>query len=315
MTLLTAIEAYVHLKQSLGAVFGAERRILRAFGRHVGDLSLDTISVEACLAFCLGTAPATRFAERKHETLHGFFAYLCARGHMTVFPLREPGPRVGRTFQPYIYSREQIRRLLDATTILAARREPLQARTFRSLLLLLYGAGLRAGEALRLRCSDVDLHSRVITIWDTKFFKSRHVPIGTELCAALKHYRKQRATLPRPSGERSAFFASRTGDAISLACLERVFRRLRAHAGIQRPATDRWQPRLHDLRHTFAVHRLIAWYREGADVQACLPLLATYLGHINVSGTQIYLTMTPALLTEASQRFERYAAIAAEVSV
>jgi integrase len=96
--------------------------------------------------------------------------------------------------------------------------------------------------------------------------------------------------------------------------LERIFRRLRVHAGIKRPAADRWQPRLHDLRHTFALDRLIAWYREGADVQACLPLLATYLGHVNVSGTQTYLTMTPALLTEASQRFERYAAIAAEVS-
>ena len=286
MTLLAAIEAYVRLKQSLGAVFSADRRILRAFGRRLGDVSVDSISEEACLAFCLGPAPATRFAERKHETLHGFFAYLCARGFMIVSPLHEPGPRVDRTFQPYIYPRKQIRRLLDATTILGARRGPIEAQTFRSLLLLLYGAGLRAGEALRLRCSDVDLYDRVITIWDTKFFKSRHVPLGTELCAALKDYHTQRASLPRPFGQHSAFFASHTGHTISLGRLERVFRRLRALAGIQRPATDRWQPRLHDLRHTFAVDRLIAWYREGADVQACLPLLATYLGHINVSGLE-----------------------------
>jgi integrase/recombinase XerD len=82
-----------------------------------------------------------------------------------------------------------------------------------------------------------------------------------------------------------------------------------AHAGIRRPVSDRWQPRLHDLRHTFAVHRVIAWYREGADMQSSLPLLATCLGHINLSGTQTYLTMTAELLGEASLKFERYAAL------
>jgi integrase len=86
--------------------------------------------------------------------------------------------------------------------------------------------------------------------------------------------------------------------------LENVFTRLRKHTGLQRPSHARWQPRLHDLRHTFAVHRLIAWYREGADVQTCLPLLATYLGHVNVSSTQTYLTMTPELLAEVSKRVE-----------
>ena len=89
--------------------------------------------------------------------------------------------------------------------------------------------------------------------------------------------------------------------------LESVFAQLRKEAGLQSPQGARWQPRLHDLRHTFAVNRLIAWYREGADVQSCLPFLSTYLGHANISGTQAYLTMTPELLTEASKRFARYA--------
>jgi integrase len=111
---------------------------------------------------------------------------------------------------------------------------------------------------------------------------------------------------------RSSFFCTGAGLAISLAKLEKIFVRLREHAGIRRPATDRWQPRLHDIRHAFAVGRLVAWYREGADVQACLPLLATYLGHINLSGTQTYLTMTPELLGEASLRFERYVALPRE---
>jgi site-specific recombinase XerD len=158
----------------------------------------------------------------------------------------------------------------------------------------------------------VDLDDRVLAIWDTKFFKSRLVPIGTALTVALHAYRSARKYLPMPAGARSAFFASRTGGAISLSRLEKVFVRLREHAGIRNPPSARWQPRLHDMRHSFAVHRLVAWYREGADVQACLPLLSTYLGHANVSGTQAYLTMTPELLAEASKRFERYATVGDE---
>jgi integrase len=95
--------------------------------------------------------------------------------------------------------------------------------------------------------------------------------------------------------------------AIRLGLLEAEFVRLRKRSGIRRAPNDRWQPRLHDLRATFAVHRLVAWYREGVDLQARLPLLAIYLGHVNISGTQTYLTMTHELLIEASRRFEHYA--------
>jgi hypothetical protein len=122
MTLLAAIEAYVRLKQSLGAVFSTDQRILRSFGRTLGDLLVDAISAEACLAFCQGAGPATRFGERKHQTLRGFFAYLRARGHLPASPLREPGPRPGRGFRPYIYSHDELRCLLDATAILAEER-------------------------------------------------------------------------------------------------------------------------------------------------------------------------------------------------
>ena len=188
-------------------------------------------------------------------------------------------------------------------------RSILRALMVRMILLVLYG---RPGEALRLRCCDVDQNERVLTIWDTKFFKSRLAPIGGALSEALEIYRKQRQSLPMHVGVRSTFFATASGKAISLGSLERVFAQLREHAGIRRPSTDRWQPRLHDMRHSFAVHRLIAWYREGVDVQARLPLLATYLGHQNLSGTQTYLTMTPELLAEASLRFERYASVGKE---
>ncbi len=309
MTLVEAVESYLTLKRSLGAVFSAEARILRSFGRVVGDVPLDSISRDACHAFCRGSGPPTRFWERKHHTLRGFFSYLITRGHLLTSPLAHASPRVARSFQAYIYSHDELHRLLEATTILETIRSPQQPATFRTLLLLLYGAGLRPGEALRLRHCDVDLSDRTLAIWDTKFFKSRVVPIGTDLSKALQTYWRVRQRLPLQDEIRSPFFCTRIGHAISLARLESVFVRLREHAGIRRPVSDRWQPRLHDLRHAFAVHRVIAWYREGANMQACLPLLATYLGHINLSGTQTYLTMTAELLGEASLRFERYAAL------
>ncbi len=182
-----------------------------------------------------------------------------------------------------------------------------EPETLRTLILLLYGAGLRAGEALRLRPCDVDLQDRVLSLWTTKFFKSRLIPIGARLAAVLARYAQERNHPRPPGGNHSRFFTTRTGMAVPLGRLEAGFVRLRERAGIQRPRTDRWQPRLHDLRATFAVHRLVGWYREGVDLQTRLPLLATYLGHLNLSGTQVYLTMTHELLAEASRRFERYA--------
>ena len=312
MNLKEAIESYVTLRRSLGAVFSAETRVLRSFGRTFGDRPIDMISHEECHAFCRGAGPPTRWWSRKHGALRGFFTYLVTRNHLAASPLPETVPRIPVSFEPYIYTRDELHRLFDATEVLETSLSPLRHLTFRTLLLLLYGAGLRPGEGLRLRCCDVELCDGVLSIWDTKFFKSRLVPIGADLVTALDKYRKAREDLPTPAGGRSAFFAGRTGKAISLSRLEAVFSRLRQHTGVLRSPDARWQPRLHDLRHAFAVHRLVAWYREGADVQACLPLLATYLGHINISGTQAYLTMTPDLLAEASKRFDCYAAVAVE---
>lgn len=313
MNLRAAIDLYVSAKRALGAVFSAERRVLRSFARRVGDLPIANITTEMCQSFCRGSEPPTQFWVRKHYTLHGFFRYLRGRGEIGVVPLPINGPRVASAFQPYIYSADELRRLLDASDALATARAHVAPETWRMLLLVLYGAGLRAGEGLRLQCGDVDLPGQVLTIWDTKFFKSRVVPIGTQLCQAIDRYACRRVR-PQSVGLRSAFFRTTAEQPISLAQLEAAFVRMRKCAGIQRPPTDRWQPRLHDLRHSFAVHRLVSWYRAGTDVQTRLPLLATYLGHVNLVGTQRYLTMTPELMGEAAQRFERYAEASMEVS-
>jgi integrase/recombinase XerD len=196
--------------------------------------------------------------------------------------------------------------LLDAAVRPVHPAALIQPHTLRLLLLVFYGTGLRAGEALRLRLCDVDVRDRILTIWDTKFFKSRLVPIGINLCTALSRYGTERTRPPLADGERSIFFATRTGQAIALGRLEHAFTRLLRQTRVGEGYAGH-RPRLHDLRATFAVHRLIAWYRAGADVQAHLPLLSTYLGHLHVSATSTYLTMTAELLGEASQRFERYA--------
>ncbi|MFW6116025.1 MAG: tyrosine-type recombinase/integrase [Chloroflexota bacterium] len=307
MTLSTAVAVYLSFKRSLGVIYAQEGVVLRSFARVLGDIPVEAVSHEACQSFCRGEGPATRHATNKHYTLQGLFRFLVSRGHLAASPLPEGCAVVRQTFRPYIYSHEELQRLLDATSLLASPCSPLQAITFRTLVLTLYGAGLRPGEGLRFRCCDVDLPGRVLAIWDSKFFKSRLVPIGAALARQLKSYLRLRQRLPLPKGERSAFFATRTGHHISHGRLNKVFQRLRRYAGIRRPETERYQPRLHDLRHTFAVHRLTAWYREGADVQTLLPSLSTYLGHVNVEATQVYLTMTPELLREASLRFERYA--------
>ena len=307
MTLATAVESYVRAKRSRGAVYQTIPVLLRSFVRASGDILLEEVSPEAIRAFCRGNGPPTRAHENKYSALRCFFREMVARGELGSSPVTDPPPRVQRNFQPHIYSQEEVQRLLDATHILEHRSCPLRPSTFRTFLLLLYGTGLRSCEARRLRLCDVDLDQCLLWVWDTKFFKNRIVPFGTDLRTALLAYRETRLALPTPCADRSAFLASACGGSLSARCVSRNFPRVRDHAGIRHPPTARWQPRIHDLRHSFALGRLTSWYRQGKDVQRLLPVLSTYLGHSSIAGTQAYLTMTPELLAEASRRFQRYA--------
>ena len=133
------------------------------------------------------------------------------------------------------------------------------------------------------------------------------VPIGPQLTSALAAYCEKRSTLPMMKNRDSAFLCTRTGCCLAYPEVITHFQRIRSAAGIVCPPGERRPPRLHDLRHTAAVHRVVAWYRSGKDVQHLLPHLATYLGHTNIASTQRYLHMTPELLQEASRRFAAYA--------
>lgn len=296
--LADAIAKYVDLNRSLGMRFQVDEGMLKAFHRHVGDVDLAAISPDVVVAFLQPRHRVTSTWLMKHRALRRFYQYGITRGLVARSPVPTAVPRMTETFVPHIYSDEELRRLLAGVETHQARaRCTIAASTLRAFLLLLYGAGLRLGEALALRREDVDLRAGMILIRDAKFYKSRHLPIGPRLTRALAEYVDAVPAWRGPAP--TAFFVNRRGGSMPHQTVWWNFASLRARVGVQ--------GRVHDLRHTFAVHRLLAWYREGADVQRCLPHLSTYLGHARIACTQRYLTMIPELLEQASRRFETYA--------
>lgn len=303
MNMRQLITKYIKYRQTLGEKFASNGRILRAYGRFVGESSkADSATTKQIKEFVDGDGPATNSRRKRYDALKGVYLYACSRGFVEQNPMPTEVPKWEASLVPYIYEREEIRALLRSPVTYPYKTlsEPM---TTKAVLLLLYGTGVRIREAIELNDDDVDLAQRVITIRKTKFFKNRLVPFGSELQQVLRTYVKQRTI----SVAEQPFFTSRSGERLNQNTFTKLFRRLCIHADISRE-NARYQPRLHDLRHTFAVHRLTTWYQQGADVQRLLPKLSTYLGHVNISGTQLYLSMTPELLRAAGNRFAQYAA-------
>ena len=250
--------------------------------------------------------PVSSYWHRKHTALAGLFRFAVARGYATTSPLPLSRPRLPPPLVPYIYSRAELKRLLNATPAVCGWRVPFDAYVLRGLILLSYGACLRPSEGRHLTMKDVDLEQGVLCIRMSKFYKTRLVPLGKDLNMALYQYVQQRNLVYEDNPD-TPLFCFRDGRALSKSAVGSAFRRLRIVAGIKRQDGARYQPRLQDLRHTGVVHRLVAWYRQGADLQHLLPQLSTYLGHVDLSATQRYLTLTPELLHEASLRFEHHA--------
>ena len=249
----------------------------------------------------------TRYRANKYAALAGFYRYAISRSYASCSPLPDNEPKKPPVAPPYIYTHDEVRRLFDAIDVERSRAIQLDAPTFRTLLLLLYGAGLRRTEALQLTLADVDLSGAVLTVNNSKFYRSRLVPVGAQLAAAIEAYATLRSRRPLPQGSASSFLANRDGTPLAKRTVNGAFVGLLRVARIDGSDSKRQSPRLHSLRHTFATNRLTAWYRQGADVQRLLPVLSTYLGHQDLTGTQVYLSMTPELLQQASLRFERYA--------
>ena len=307
MKLAELIVQYVALRRNLGEKFERDAKLLQSFARMIGE-TVDISEVQAgqVKAFLDGSGPITRFWHMKYTALRGFYRYATSRGYVAGSPLPTILPKEPERFVPYIYSVEDLRRLLDGTARSQKQRIQMEPHTFRTILLTLYGAALREGECLSLELCDVDLRESLLIIRDTKFYKSRLAPLGCDLHEALLKYAGLRTAAGHSQGENAPFFVTKAGERIPADLLRRAFRRLRKQTGVSRADGARYQPRLHDLRHSAAVHRLTAWYREGKDVQRLLPLLSTYLGHAGIGGTQHYLTMTADLLQQASDRFASY---------
>jgi integrase/recombinase XerD len=227
--------------------------------------------------------------------------------------LKRPDPRPGQQVaqqwrRPYIYSPEEVRRLLDIARAYPSPRAPLRPISLYTMLVLAYCAGLRLGELARLDLGDVDLQTGTISIRETKFFKSRMLPLADSALSALREYLGERRKAKAPQSPDSGLFwhdqgnARYTSQSISYGLVD-ILRR----AGIK-PPKGKIGPRIHDLRHSMVVNRILEWYRAGINPQDKLPFLATYLGHRDIHSTLVYITVTQDILQQASERFRAFGA-------
>lgn len=307
MSTASTIADYIKHNRSLGKRFVAEAWILSAFLRTVDKVPLSEISPAMITRFVNREGTCDETIRKKYRALARFFRYAVARSRLEASPMPSCVNKRGlASFTPYIFSEGELKRLIAAVPAATGPRSDIDADTLRTFMLLVYGAGLRRGEARRLKVAEVDLPRSLLHIRGTKFFKTRIVPLGTSLSVVLEAFVAKHCAGPLRDGV-EVLFCKTDGTPLTDSAIGAAFRRLRTIAGIKRDGGARKQPRLHDLRHSAAVHRVTSWYRSGADLNDLLPKLATYLGHKGLSGTQRYLTMTEELLEEASRRFETFA--------
>jgi site-specific recombinase XerD len=307
----TGIERFLAHKRALGCRFRTEEKALCLLDRFLVERGIkthDEIGAELIEAF-LASRPRTRPKSYNHLlcTVRRLFAWLVAQGDIASSPVQSRPRRETARRMPYLFNAEQARRLMAAAAFLPDRNNaPLRGLTYRTMFALLYGLGLRVGEVSRLRIGDVDLDRQLLIVRDTKFSKSRLVPFGPRLGEVLNDYLAQRSHRCGLLFAEALVFSFDGSKAISLSAMGQTLHQLCAAIGLRiPPGTSR--PRIHDLRHSFAVGTLLRWYREGIDPATRLLHLSTFLGHADPASTAVYLTITPELLAQASARFERYA--------
>lgn len=213
---------------------------------------------------------------------------------------------LGRLRKPRVLSESEIKKLLHAARRLPSPRAPWRPLIIYTAVVLTYCAGLRLGELARIKLADVHLEEGSIEIRHTKFFKSRRLPLAPSVVAALKRYLGARTRAGAPgTPESGLFWSPRRRRPYSKPYIEAEITAAMRHAGLK-PSRSRQGPRVHDLRHAFVLHRMLAWYRSGINPQSHLPYLATYLGHQDISSTLVYLTQTEELQRYACERFRKW---------
>jgi integrase/recombinase XerD len=303
------LDAYLSVRQALGFQMRAERTLLRDFVGFVESHG-DGGPLRAQLAVDWACASSTQRgrggAAQRLSMARGFLAYLRATLPETEVPHSGLVASVRRP-QPYLFTPPQITALIRAAHALGPH-GALRPHTFATFLGVLASTGLRVGEAIRLTVQDVHLDATppVLYIRETKFHKSRLVPLHPTTVVPLRHYAAVRTTLGYAALS-DVFFVSEQGGSLTHGLLRPWFLTV-CHTVNLGPTDSGRRPSLQALRHSFAVQRMRCWYREGRDVQGLLPHLSVYLGHIRPQESYWYLTATPELLEAAAERFRCYAA-------
>ena len=293
-------DEYLQLRRALGHKMEHAARLLPQFVGYLEDIGAESVTIEAALAWAQlsksDPAPASR--AQRLAVAGGFARYLVSVHPRTEVPPAGLLPYPRRRRLPFIYSPQDI-----AALMAKARRiqPPLRSATYETLIGLLAATGMRVGEAIRLDRTDVNLAEGILIVRMSKFGKSREVPLHPSTTEALALYARKRDEAQFKPKDASFFISSR-GKRLDDSTVHETFRRLVAAAGIGAGAPV--IPHIHDLRHSFAVRTLVGWYRDGKDVQACLPRLSTYLGHLDPHSTYWYLSAVPELLALAARRLE-----------
>jgi integrase/recombinase XerD len=294
------VACYLATRRALGFRLAGTGQLLEQFAAFAEAAGADTVTIELALRWA--TLPPGRsraWHAQRLSAVRGFARWLHATDPQAQVP--SAGLLPGRTQRavPYLYSEADITALIEAAGQL---NPPWKAITMQTLIGLLFTTGVRLGEALSLERGDLDPAAGVLTIRQAKFRKPRQLPLHPSAVSALADYAARRDRL-RPRPATTAFFVSTTGAHLARTTAQETFRHLLGQTGIYQRAGG-LRPRLHDARHTFAVISLLAWYRDGVDVQARLPLLSTWLGHADPRHTYWYLSAAPELLALAAERLE-----------
>jgi integrase len=297
-----ALADYLRIRRALGYKLERAGKLLPQFVDYLEQIGAETVTVERALAWAtLPEGGRARWWAFRLSMVRGFAGYLHSLDPAHQVPPADLLPGRSRRATPYLYSDEEIAALLAAA---ASLRFPLRVATYRTLIGLLAATGMRVGETIRLDRGDLDLKHDLLVVRDSKFGKSRELPLHPSTVRALRDYLRLRDRLqPRPSVP--ALFLSPAGTRLLYCNVHATFRQLRSRAALQ-PRSASCRPRIHDLRHTFAIRTLLDGYHDNGDMQPRLSLLATYLGHVHPDSTYWYLSAAPELLALAGQRLERH---------
>ncbi len=300
---------FVAFKRALGRKYRGEEAVLRQLDRFLAGRRV--ASVRAINDDVLGSffssvrRPSARGFNQLVGIVERFFDWMVRHDRLPRSPIVTRHRRRGIALRPCILDAAAVRRLLDLASSLSdpAGRKPRRGRVYRLIFAVLYALGLRVGELTRLRWADVDFKRRALVIRETKFGKTRLVPFGPRVEAALRAHREAERD-GTDTADGAPVFSLRGGRPPNPNTISATFHALASKLEVTVPFGVR-RPRLHDLRHSFAVGTLLRWYRAGLNANDMLLHLATFLGHVDAMSTAVYLTMTPELLNEANGRFAR----------